>query len=390
MNFSKKTFRTVSTFVMGFTAILLLASCGSGSSGQPPQRQQTASQNLIIDTDMGTDDWLAIAYIAQNLNVNLLGITAVGNGLVPCPDGAFNAEYMLGMSARNKDKSVGCGNDWPMDGYASYPISWRQGGISMLGESMPPRSGQIFPEGATLLASLLRNAVEPVDVLAIGSLTNIAMVISAEPQLKTKIRRITSMGGAVNTPGNLRVHGFTDNHPNAFAEWNFYIDPTAAKIVFESGIPITLVPLDATNGIPLTSSFIERLRRTNQQPLESFATRTFDRITGSPGNGEYFHWDPLAAVVAAKPEICDVMLTKRLTVIADAGSGADKDWGISVGQPIGSFPVLAATGLKRSPLRASNAGATVESAAGGLIDVCMHVTPSVFEQEFINTLRSTN
>ena len=386
MIFSKKVFHAVAALVTGVIAIMLLASCGSGTS-QPAPRQT----NLIIDTDMGTDDWLAIAYIAQNPNVNLLGITAVGNGLVPCPDGAFNAEYLLSLSVRNTAKAVGCGNDWPMDGYASYPISWRQGGIAMLGESMPPRNDKVLPEGTALLARLLRAAVEPVDVLAIGSLTNIAMVISAEPALKLKIRRITSMGGAVNIPGNLRVHGFTDSHPNTRAEWNFYIDPVAARIVFESGIPITLVPLNATNGVPLTTSFIERLRRSNQQPLEAFATRTFDRITGSSGNGEYYHWDPLAAVVAARPEICDVMETKRLAVVADVGIGSDLDWGIGVvGQPIGTFPILASNGESRSPLSATNAGSIIESSNGGLIDVCMHVTPSVFEQEFINTLRSSN
>lgn len=216
-------------------------------------------------------------------------------------------------------------------------------------------------------------------------MTNIAAVITADPRLKGKIKRIYSMGGAVNVGGNLRVHGFTDKHTNTKAEWNYYIDPVATKIVFDSGIPITLVPLDATNKIPLTSQFVSRVKGVNPKPLEAFAFRIFENITKSTTNGEYFHWDPLTAVVVANPQICDVMEKKKLTIVADKGS----DMGLSNGQTPELFPFTTSSGGKRSPLNELAAGATVPSPKGKTIDVCMHVKASVFEKEFIDTIRSS-
>jgi pyrimidine-specific ribonucleoside hydrolase len=342
---------------------------------------------LIIDTDMGTDDWLAIAFIAQNQNIDLLGISIVGNGIASCANAAHNAQYLLNMSSRNANKPIGCGSNWPMDGYASYPKIWRETGANMMGEKIPPSNpNQHHEDGPTLLAKLLRDSASPVDILAIGSMTNIAAVISAEPALKKKIKRIYSMGGAVNTGGNLRVHGFTDNHTNTKAEWNYYIDPVATKIVFESGIPITLVPLDATNKVPLTKEFIARLNEPNQKLLEAFSFRIFENISKSTTNGEYFHWDPLTAAVASNPQICDKIQKIKLAVIADKG----KDMGLQNGQAPEWFPFANSMGGKRHPLNEHSAGATVPSESGKVIDVCTHVDARKFEDLFIDTLRSSN
>ena len=342
---------------------------------------------MIIDTDMGTDDWLAIAYIAQNQNIDLLGISIVGNGIASCTNAAHNAQYLLNMSSRNANKPIGCGSNWPMDGYASYPKIWRETGANMMGEKIPPMDpNQHYENGPTLLAKLLRESVLPVDILAIGSMTNIASVISAEPALKRKIKRIYSMGRAVNTGGNLRVHGFTDDHTNTKAEWNYYIDPVATKKVFESGVPITLVPLDATNKVPLTKEFIARLNEPKQKPLEAFSFRIFENISKSTTNGEYFHWDPLTAAVASNPEICDKTQKLKLTVVADKG----KDMGLKNGQVPEIFPFTNSAGKKRQPLNERSAGATVPSPNGKVIDVCMHVDAGKFENLFIATLRSSN
>lgn len=352
-----------------------------------PYAQGGKPRPLIIDTDMGTDDWLAIAFIAQNEQIDLLGISIVGNGIASCSNASHNARYILNMSSKNAKKPIACGSNWPMDGYASYPKIWRATGADMMGEKIPAmNSNEIDGDGPTLLAQLLRNSAQPVDILAIGSMTNIAAVITAEPSLKSKIKRIYSMGGAVNTGGNLRVHGFTDNHTNTKAEWNYYIDPVASKIVFASGIPITLVPLDATNKVPLTKEFIARLNEPNPKPLEAFSSRIFQNIAKSTTNGEYFHWDPLTAAIASNPQLCNKIEKIKLTVVADKGN----DMGLENGQRPTSFPFTNATGQKRSALNAQSAGATVKSESGNMIDVCMHVDARTFEDLFIKTLRSAN
>jgi len=370
-----------------YVALLLSMTIGAANAQDRPNANLSNGKPLIIDTDMGTDDWLAISYIAQNQKIDLLGITIVGNGLASCEYAGRNAQHLLSMSVRNAKKPIGCGSSWPMDGYASYPTIWRETGADMMGEmaksSTPP---QRFPDGPALLAQLLRSSQVPVNILAIGSMTNIATVITVEPALKSKIQRIYSMGGAVKTGGNLRVHGFTDHHQNTKAEWNYYIDPVAAKIVFDSGVPITLVPLDATNKVPLTSGFIERMNRPSQQPLEALTHRIFNNIVKSTTNGEYFHWDPLTAAVAANPDLCDEVSVIKLDVVADNGT----DKGPPNGQPAEFFPLLNVNGKKRNPLNEHAAGATVVADHGNPIRVCLHVDAGRFENHFIDTLRSSN
>ena len=340
---------------------------------------------LIVDTDMGTDDWIAIAYIAQNKNIDLRGVTIVGSGLASCAYAVHNAKHILSMSVRNANKPVGCGSNWPLDGYASYPTIWRTTGADMMGEVKPSLNiGRSEWYGPTLLAELLNQSIEPVDILAIGSMTNIASVLRVEPELKHKIRQIISMGGAVNHAGNLRVHGFTDGHTNTKAEWNYYIDPVAAKIVFESGVPVTLVPLDATNRVPLTQEFTGRFDRAASNPLEAFVHRIFQKILVSTTKGEYFHWDPLAAAIAAHPELCDQTQTIKLSVVAEKG----KDEGLVNGQPREAFPFYNYLGQKRNALSEFQAGATVKSDKGNDIKVCMHVDAAKFEDHFLQMMRT--
>jgi len=347
------------------------------SAAQSPQ----ARVPVIVDSDMGTDDWLALAYIAQSPKFEMLGITIAGNGLAPCPYAAFNAQYLLELTKTKVP--VSCSNPWPMNGYASYPKSWREGSITMLGEnpvvSNPKQSQEDAPR---LLVRLLEQAKEPVEIIAIGAMTNIAIVLQTYPKLKSKIKRITSMGGAVGVPGNLRVHGFTENHPNVKAEWNYYIDPVAAKSVFDSGVPMLLVPLDATNQAPLTPNFIERVRNARKTSVQSFVLRTIDRIASTNSTGEYYHWDPLAAVVASDPGLCVQRSSMRLTVAA--GRGADH--GLDNGEPSGTFPLLAFDGRKRHGLSESNAGAVVANKKGSRIEVCMKVNTAAFEDEYIRTI----
>lgn len=341
---------------------------------------------LIVDTDMGTDDWIALAYIAQNQDVDLRGVTIVGSGLASCTYAVRNARHILSMSVKNAKKPVGCGSNWPLDGYASYPRIWRATGADMMGEVQPSFSmEQSEWYGPTLLAQLLNESIEPVDILAIGSLTNIAVVLRTAPELKTKIRRIISMGGAVNDSGNLRVHGFTDGHSNTKAEWNYYIDPVAAKIVFESGVTITLIPLDATNSVPLTKAFTGRFDRPASNAMEAFVHRIFQKLLISTTNGEYYHWDPLAAAVAVHPDLCNIAKTIKLSVIADQG----KDEGLRNGQPREAFPLYNYLGQKRNSLSESQAGATVRSETGNDIRVCMDVDASKFEDHFLQIIRTT-
>lgn len=365
----------------GAVLLFLLLPAGAGADDQAAP----AKIPVIVDTDMGADDWLAVAYVASSRHADLLGVTVVGNGLSPCDDAARNARHILAMSPRNAGKPVGCGSAWPMDGYASYPRIWRETAAGMMGEMVSdPGAGGNAMDGPQLLAKLLSESAEPVQILATGGLTNIATVLKTNPRLREKIRSVVSMGGAIRAGGNLRVHGFTDDHGNTQAEWNYYIDPVAARTVFDSGVPIRLVPLDATNGVPLTRDFLERTEQLRGSALGAFVQRTFARISAATSYGEYYHWDPLAAAIALNPDLCNRVERLTLAVIADEG----RDLGLPGGQPADLFPLANFEGRTRKPLREDAAGATVVSPQGHPVDVCMHADAAAFENDFLATIGS--
>ena len=103
------------------------------------------------------------------------------------------------------------------------------------------------------------------------------------------------MGGALFAPGNVRFGGPPDNE---VAEWNIYVDPTAAQAVIDSGVPVRFVSLDGTNQVPLTPEFAERAQDGATGPG---ALVLAELLAGHPfmTDGTYFLWDPLAAAITA-------------------------------------------------------------------------------------------
>jgi pyrimidine-specific ribonucleoside hydrolase len=167
-----------------------------------------------------------------------------------------------------------------------------------------------------VLTSVIQAAPEKVVLVTLGPLTNVGEALQNEPTLVENLEMIYVMGGAVDVPGNLQVHGVeTDNR---VAEWNVYVDPHAAAVVFESGAPITLVALDATNDAPITMAFYERLEADHTTPEADFVYQVLSRMQGFIESGGYFFWDPLAAAVTTDEGI--VTLEKRtLEVVEEEG-----------------------------------------------------------------------
>lgn len=341
-----------------------------------------AANRWIIDTDMGIDDWSAILYTAMAPDTEIAAITASGNGLATCPIGAFNALRLMTLIGKAGDVPIGCGSPWPQDGFQAYPPPWRAGSETMMGLRLPlpaEAKGKAFPDAGRLMAETLRTAPEPISILSIGAMTTIATVLTTAPELKAKIRGIVAMAGAVDVPGNIRVPGFTDKNPNKVAEWNVYIDPKAAKTVFDSGVPLTLVPLDTTNKVPLRKEFVAGMKAGAKTPWEKFLVSVYKKILRSNSTGEYYQWDPLAAVVASKPDLCR-MESRKLTVIAKAGNEPPPD------VLVASFPLTAADGRLRTPLDAATAGGLTSEGAAATVNVCFGVVPTAFETQFISVL----
>jgi inosine-uridine nucleoside N-ribohydrolase len=264
-------------------------------------------QEIIIDTDAGTDDLLAVCFLLSQNSVSIRAITVV-NGLAHVEEGARNILRLMELGSR-RDIPVYLGAKEPGPGGTNFPEEWRRETDSLSKVRLPPTSQQPRTGAIQYLARCFESASPRLTILALGPHTNLAEALKESRGNISGISQIVSMGGAVRVPGNVNSFG------NTTAEWNLFVDPAAAKSIFESGVPIFLVPLDATNKVPIDRSFVDasneltsRLGRVVADLLEC----------GIAGTGQHFYaWDPLAAVSVVEPTIVTTE-TLGITVVTTA------------------------------------------------------------------------
>ncbi len=262
-----------------------------------PHAVAADAQPVVIDTDMAADDWLAILYLLGRSDVDVLAITVTGTGEAHCSAGTRNALDLAAL-AGHPEIPVACGRAVPLAGDHAFPPDWRERVDDLLGLALPENSRETSRESAgELLARILQGSPQKVHLIALGPLTNVGELLEAEPGLVMNLEMITIMGGALEVAGNV---GSSSNIENDVAEWNIYVDPRAAALVFASGAPITLVPLDATNDAPLTMEFYRRLEQDRTNSVSEFVYRVLAAQEENVRSGWYYFWDPLAAVIATE------------------------------------------------------------------------------------------
>ena len=226
---------------------------------------------------------------------------------------------------------VACGRQLPLDGDHAFPTEWRERVDDLLGLTLPENSREASGESAVeLLARIIQGAPEKVHLIVLGPLTNVGEVLEAEPGLVMNLEMITVMGGAVEVAGNV---GPSSNIENEVAEWNIYVDPRAAAQVFGSGAPVTLVPLDATNYVPLTIEFYRRLESDRTTSVAEFVYRVLAAQEENVRSGRYYFWDPLAAAIATE-EGLGTFQEMSLVVVeaegAESGRTLESERGFSI------------------------------------------------------------
>jgi pyrimidine-specific ribonucleoside hydrolase len=283
-------------------AALVLAGFPVSRAAASPRRPAPTLHSatpVIVDTDAGIDDLLALAFLLGRRDVHIEAITVV-NGLCHVSSGANNVLRLLQL-AGHPEIPVYEGATAPLAGHAAFPESWRKDADTLPGVTLPATTAKPQAQSASsFLMRRLADSKRPVRILALGPLTNLAAVLRVESWGVQPIQEIVIMGGALNVPGNLGDGGYfkTDNKT---AEWNFYMDPLAASIVFSSSAPIRLIPLDATQQVPIKSEFLDKLTADAKTPLEKFAAEVLGVQKKLIAEGVYFAWDPLAAVALADP-----------------------------------------------------------------------------------------
>lgn len=251
---------------------------------------------VIIDSDPGLDDALAIGLAVARPELDLLAVTTVGGNadVRHCTENALRLLHAYGRS----DVPVAEGAAGALLG----PIvrATEVHGASGIGTTeLGPSPARARSEGAVaLMAQLLRDHPEPVAIVPIGPLTNIALLIRLHPQLVSRIAHLSIMGGSIGE-GNTTVS----------AEFNIYADPEAADIVFRSDVPLTMIGLDVTHQATLDRSSADALQATGSKSARIAAELTeyaLDRNFEWSGSSTTSIHDAVAVAHLAFPDLVDV------------------------------------------------------------------------------------
>jgi inosine-uridine nucleoside N-ribohydrolase len=290
----------ITSATIALAAVLGLCACTAGHPTTPAPTATPASsahRPVVIDTDMAGDDIIAIATLLTDPTVDLRAIAVDGTGEVHCAPGIANARRLLDAFSRT-DVKVGCGRETPGAGGRFFPDDWRQGVDNMLGLNLPPASKPTADTDAVSLIGDAAQASAPLTIVALGPWTNIADALAADPSLANRIA-IHAMGGAIDVDGNI---DYGDTSPSDGVEWNIGVDPAADAAVLASTVPITLVPLDATNDVPVSPAEAHSLDADHSAPG---ADITYQMIQNNRwmSDGSWYIWDPLAALTVSQPDL---------------------------------------------------------------------------------------
>ena len=285
------------------------------------------SERIIIDTDPGQDDAIAILLALASPEIDVLGVTAVA-GNVPLALTEANARRVCELAGR-PDIPVFAGCDRPM----IRPLHTAEevhGETGLDGSGLPLPTMPLQPQHAVdwMVDTLMAADEASVTLCPLGPLTNIAAALIREPRITSRLRRIVLMGGGFFEGGNT----------TPAAEFNIYVDPHAAHIVFASGVDLTMVPLDCTHSALMAPAWIASLRaldtavgRSASSMLEFYERYDMQKYGESGGP---LH-DPCVIAYLLRPDLfsgrrCNVSietaseLTMGMTVV---------DWWGTTGQP---------------------------------------------------------
>ncbi len=247
---------------------------------------------LVIDTDPGIDDALAILLALASPEVDLRLVTTV-HGNVELAQTTENALRVLHLAGRS-DVPVAAGARASLVHPQAERAGHVHGAAGLGGVDLPPSPAAVDPRPAVVaLAELLTASAEPVTVAAIGPLTNLALLLGVYPDAAARIGRLVVMGGSAGFGGNV----------TAAAEFNIWADPEAAQAVFSARLPTTMVGLDVTVPTVLDETGIARFAAAGPIGRQAAAIlqQYVDHARTSYGTSGVVVHDALALVEAVVP-----------------------------------------------------------------------------------------
>jgi pyrimidine-specific ribonucleoside hydrolase len=312
-----------SALVLG--GMLLLAACGSGAPPTPgatdvEETSPSAGSPLpiIIDTDLAADDVLAIMALLREPAVDVRAITIEGNGEAHCEPGMRNLTWLLTQFGAD-GVPIGCGREEPGPHGRLFPSEWRAGVDDFFGVDGPAAIGDVpAADAVDVLADTLTASDEPLTLVPLGPWTNLADLVEQHPDALENIAGIHAMAAAIDAPGNIAVDDVTPEHG---VEWNVGVDPDAfAHVLHETDIPVTLVPLDATNSVPVPGNIAEIIGEDHSAAGADIAHEIYVQSPWLTDGSSF--WDTLAALALVDPSLATWEdLTAEVTI--DGPSSGD-------------------------------------------------------------------
>ena len=249
---------------------------------------------VILDVDTGVDDALAIMLALRSPELQVAGILTVSGNVHVSQCTANTLTVLDLLHAPAIPVAAGAAAPLARPGITADDVHGRDG-LGGIAGRFPPSRRPVTPDAVGFLLDAIRRQPGQLTLIATAPLTNIALAIEKDIQTMRRLRALIVMGGAVRVPGNV----------GPVSEFNFAVDPEAAAIVLQAGLPLTLVPLDVTERVVLTREALEGAQpvgRLHAVATEITATTmAFHRNRGEP-EGIVLH-DPLAVGVVIDPSL---------------------------------------------------------------------------------------
>jgi len=251
-----------------------------------------AAKKIILDTDPGSDDALALMLALNSPELDVRAITVVP-GNVTAAMGLENALRMVSLANR-------C--DIPVAGGAQHPLFQKlvtaefwHGKNGLANVELPPSKCKDDSRfGPDLIIQLVHASPHEITLVPVGPLTNIALAVEKDPSIVPLVKEVILMGGSI-TGGNV----------NAAAEANIYNDPEAAQVVFQAGWPVTMSGLEVGDKAMLTPQYLDELSKTHG-PMNDFIVSVLKYLVGLSmkfGEAGTPMYDPSAVAIAIDPTL---------------------------------------------------------------------------------------
>jgi purine nucleosidase/pyrimidine-specific ribonucleoside hydrolase len=279
--------------------------------------QTSQTTRLTWDADGSPDSVIALLYFLMHPKIKVEAITVSCGQAYPDVCAAHLTRMMtrLGRSGI----PIAAGRSTPLHGSNTFPQPWRDPTRNFWDVELPEAAESVNSlQAAELMIKVLNASSSPVTVFVSGTHTNLAQALRLDPQIAGKIGAVHTMGGALYVPGNIESEW--PAIANKVAEWNIYIDSMAASEVFNAGLSINLMPLDATNQVTWTKADADQWK-TFGTPEADIAAEILSWMVGYLRDllsGGVYLWDLLTAVNLTNPEVCQAE-QRHIQILTEPG-----------------------------------------------------------------------